>query len=78
MTIKWEPHHARGSQTRVHETSCCGAYEWCAEGGQYFVLRHVAGRWEETGRGVYAAARQVWDHLLARHPQRCRRGKLLA
>jgi uncharacterized protein YutD len=37
--------------SRVHEASCCGLFEWCSEGGQYFVLRHVDGRYEEARRG---------------------------
>jgi hypothetical protein len=66
----WEPYRARGP-LRVRETSCCGSYELCSEGGQYFVLRFVEGRHEEAGRGRYGEARQVWVRLVREH--RCPR-----
>lgn len=62
----WEPHTAR-APTRVTETSCCAAYEWCCEGGQFFILRSSANGYEETGRGRYAVARAVWDALVREH-----------
>ncbi|MEV4287319.1 hypothetical protein AB0K40_17580 [Nonomuraea bangladeshensis] len=67
--IVWRPHVPRSPRPiRVYGHSCCRAYEWCCEAGQFFVLREGEhGRLEEAGRGVYAKARQVWDELLAEH-----------
>lgn len=66
----WRPYQPRAARLRVHATSCCGAYELAAEGGQYFVLRPTSdGGHEETARGVYAHAAQVWAKLTAAHPQ---------
>lgn len=70
-THKWEPHIPR-CPTRVHETSCCGEYEWASEGGEYLILRWTGNgeTQEETGRGVYAAARAVWSELATQHRHR--------
>ncbi|MDR8410964.1 hypothetical protein MTP10_19785 [Nonomuraea sp. 3-1Str] len=74
--IVWEPHIPRG-RTRITETCCCAAYEWAAEGGSFLVLRRAARlkderrpvqpRYEEAGRGRYAAARAVWAQLVEQH-----------
>ncbi|WP_285776734.1 hypothetical protein [Microtetraspora sp. NBRC 13810] len=52
------------------DTSCCGEYEWCCEGGQFLVLRRNGERYEETARGLYAKARPVWEHLIGGHRHR--------
>lgn len=53
---------------RITETSCCGAYEWACQGGQFLILRakHPNG-YEETGRGLYKQARAVWTVLISEH-----------
>lgn len=63
--IEWEPHRPRSTRVRVIETSCCGLYEWCGEGGQYYVLRRTADGHEEAGRGLYREAREVWTALVS-------------
>lgn len=64
----WEPHIRRSPRpVRVTEHSCCNVYEWCSEAGQYFVLRRAGDGYEETGRGIYASARQVWQVLIEEH-----------
>ncbi|GAB2955978.1 hypothetical protein ACFMQL_00680 [Nonomuraea fastidiosa] len=65
----WEPHIPCSNRpVRVTETSCCGEYEWCCEAGQFFVLRHTDDNgYEETGRGRYLQARQVWNSLVKAH-----------
>jgi hypothetical protein len=68
--IEWSPYQSRGP-LRVRETSCCGLFELCSEGGQYFVLRYADGRYEETGRGLHTQAREAWDRLVREH--RCPR-----
>lgn len=65
--IGWESHRPHTPRTRVTETSCCGIYEWCSEGGRYFVLRQGEGGYEETGRGLHADARPIWDSLVQGH-----------
>lgn len=70
---KWRPYIPTGAQIRVAETSCCGEYEFCSEGGQYFILRNLAGEHEETARGVYADTRETWSELVAEHAARCPR-----
>jgi hypothetical protein len=63
----WELYRSRGL-LRVRETSCCGLYEWASEGGVFFVLRYVKGvGYQETGRGRYRDAREVWARLIAEH-----------
>jgi hypothetical protein len=64
----WEPHIPR-AVTRVLQTSCCGEYEWCCEGGLFVVLRSDRqGGHQETGRdSLYAPARAVWDELVMEH-----------
>ncbi|SEN89850.1 hypothetical protein SAMN05660976_08560 [Nonomuraea pusilla] len=64
--IEWFPYIPRGS-LRVRETSCCGEYEWCCEGGQYFVLRKDGPGHEETRRGTRAQIRELWDDLMLAH-----------
>jgi hypothetical protein len=59
----WEP-YTPGSVLRVSHTSCCGLYEWAAEGGQFFVLRSAGDSgYEETGRGRYRQALDVYIAL---------------
>ncbi|GAA2205762.1 hypothetical protein GCM10009850_012200 [Nonomuraea monospora] len=66
--IQWQPHQPHTAVTRVIETSCCGALEWCSEGGRFLVLRRCGDHGhEETGRGRYPDARRVWNALLAAH-----------
>ncbi|WP_157251021.1 hypothetical protein [Nonomuraea typhae] len=62
----WEPHRPRTPKTRVLETSPCGTYEWCEEGGQYLILRRSGTHYDETGRGLHAEAREVWKALTGR------------
>lgn len=58
-----------------HQMSCCGEYEWCAEAGQYYVLRYTPTRgYEEFGRGLYRDARKIWDALTERHMHKAARG----
>ena len=68
----WEPYMPRSANLRVTETSCCGTYEWCSEGGQFLVLRYNGKCYEEAARGRYAEARLVWNKLVQGH-RRCRR-----
>lgn len=51
------------------ETSCCGAYEWAAQGGHFLILRPTRepGHYEETARGLHRQAREVWTRLVASH-----------
>ncbi|WP_143591729.1 hypothetical protein [Thermoactinospora rubra] len=71
--VLWEPHQPRCQRVRVIETSCCGEYEWCGEGGQYFVLRYTKQRgYEEAGRGLYREARETWEKLIQQHVHRAK------
>ncbi|WP_113699203.1 hypothetical protein [Nonomuraea lactucae] len=63
--VAWEPHNPRRGRLRVTETSCCGAYEWACQGGQYMVLRKSGT--EEAGRGPYRRARELWEDLVEEH-----------
>ncbi|PRX61440.1 hypothetical protein B0I32_115295 [Nonomuraea fuscirosea] len=68
--VQWEPYRRRPrDRIRIRETSCCGAYEWAAQGGLFLILRSAArpGRYEETGRGLYRQAREVWEALQNYH-----------
>lgn len=66
----WDPYEARTPRpARVSEWSCCDAYEWCSEAGQYFTRRRTETGYEETGRGIYAKARLIWDELVDEHKQ---------
>ncbi|MEV6033546.1 hypothetical protein AB0L65_20495 [Nonomuraea sp. NPDC052116] len=66
--FKWEPYRTVGSILRVSHTSCCGLYEWASEGGQFFVLRQTEeGGYEETGRGLYRQAMDVYIALAKAH-----------
>ncbi|HEX4814453.1 MAG TPA: hypothetical protein VFV66_17055 [Nonomuraea sp.] len=67
----WEPFTPRANRLRIASTSCCGAYELAAEGGQYFVLKRAGGGYQETGRGTYAHAAAIFHGLASQH--RCRR-----
>ncbi|MGW7484408.1 hypothetical protein ACWGH8_38225 [Nonomuraea muscovyensis] len=69
---EWEPYVQYG-MLRVRETSCCGEYEWCCEGGLYFVLRHNGEGYEATPRRRYADARPVWEALIRTHRHSFRR-----
>ncbi|MGI5268429.1 hypothetical protein ACQEUU_04705 [Nonomuraea sp. CA-218870] len=74
---EWEPYVQYGMLLRMRETSCCGEYEWCCEGGLYFVRRNGDG-YETTPRSRYAQARPVWEGLIRNHrhtSQRQRDGK---
>ncbi|MEU8403847.1 hypothetical protein AB0C28_52475 [Nonomuraea sp. NPDC048892] len=74
--FKWEPHRTVGSLLRVSHTSCCGLYEWASEGGQFFVLRRTGDRYEETGRGLYRQALDIYIALAEAHQaQHLRRGE---
>jgi hypothetical protein len=66
-TFRWEPYRTVGSLLRVSHISCCGLYEWASEGGQFFVLRRIGDRYEETGRGLYRQARAVYIALAEHH-----------
>jgi hypothetical protein len=74
--FRWEPYRTVGSQLRVSHTSCCGLWEWASEGGQFFVLRHTGDRYEETGRGLYRQALDIYIALAeAHHAEHLRRGE---
>ncbi|WP_433437884.1 hypothetical protein [Nonomuraea sp. CA-141351] len=64
---RWEPHIPHGPRLRVVAVSCCDKYQLCSEAGQYFILRRAGDGYEETGRGVYAKAVQLWNTLTIRH-----------
>lgn len=64
---QWEPFVPRCPKVRVRETSCCGEFELCCEGGQYVVLRQTDNGYEETGRGSRVRTLAVWHELIARH-----------
>ncbi|MEV6150365.1 hypothetical protein AB0L53_08485 [Nonomuraea sp. NPDC052129] len=69
--IDWEPYQrAESERLRVTETSCCGEYEWACQGGEFLILRYNGSGYEETGRGRYAKARQVWERLVQAHKLR--------
>jgi hypothetical protein len=40
------------SRIRVTETSCCGAYNWACQGGQFLVLRDTENGYEENRRAI--------------------------
>lgn len=65
--LRWEPYlRPRNDHIRITETSCCGAYEWASQGGQFFVLRAAESEgYEEAGRGRYTHAREIWMMLIA-------------
>lgn len=66
---RWEPYQRPPKdRIRITETSCCGAYEWACQGGQFLILRakRPDGH-EEIGRGLYMQARAVWAVLIAEH-----------
>ncbi|MEV5554941.1 hypothetical protein AB0L44_14935 [Nonomuraea wenchangensis] len=70
--LVWIPHVPRtATEPRVRDTSCCGAFELGAEGGQYFVLKRTGDGYEETGRGTYAHASAIYTTLASQH--RCSR-----
>jgi hypothetical protein len=65
--VEWRLYISHG-RARIAETSCCGAYEWACEGGEYLVLRpRKGGGHEEAGRGRYVDARLVWNELVIEH-----------
>jgi hypothetical protein len=68
--VQWTPYQgsARG-RLRITATSCCGAYEWAAQGGHFLILRPTGepDRYEETARGLHRQASEVWAALLAFH-----------
>ncbi|MFI7701706.1 hypothetical protein [Nonomuraea sp. NPDC049480] len=64
----WEWYVPRVPRPRVRKTSCCGAYEFVCEGGEYVVLRPAKdGGHEETARGLYARTLAVWNELVSQH-----------
>jgi hypothetical protein len=66
--VTWELNEPGFGRVRVTETSCCGAYEWACQGGQFLILRQGRDdRYEETARGSYGEARAVWDRLVQHH-----------
>jgi hypothetical protein len=64
---EWEPHAPRAPQLRIYATSCCGEYELASEGGEYFVLRPANDGYEETARGRFSRAAQLWNVLTSEH-----------
>ncbi|GAA3243373.1 hypothetical protein GCM10020216_070650 [Nonomuraea helvata] len=73
--LRWEPYQRPPrDRIRITETSCCGAYEWACQGGQFLILRsQEPGRYEEAARGLYRQARQIWQALLVLHEEEHRR-----
>jgi hypothetical protein len=66
--IRWEPFEAeKCARLRITETSCCCAFEWVCQGGEFLVLRHTESGYEESGRGRYQDVRRVWTALCRRH-----------
>ncbi|MBF8191591.1 hypothetical protein ITP53_39045 [Nonomuraea sp. K274] len=68
--VRWEPYQRPPKDhIRITETSCCAAYEWAAQGGHFLILRPAQeeGLYEETARGRYRQARQLWEELLTAH-----------
>lgn len=68
--VVWDQYRPSGATLRVTETSCCAAFEWCCEGGLFFVLRRTRSGYEEAGRGRYSEARALWASLVREHGQR--------
>lgn len=64
--VLWEP-YTRSDRIRITETSCCGAYEWACQGGQFLILRFAGPGYEETARGLYRQAREAWEDLVHAH-----------
>jgi len=65
---RWEPYQRPRDRIRITETSCCGAYEWACQGGEFLILRAKRPKgYEETGRGLNQQARSIWVALLAEH-----------
>ncbi|MBT2232781.1 hypothetical protein [Nonomuraea sp. NEAU-A123] len=74
--FRWVPYRTVGSQLRVSHTSCCGLWEWASEGGQFFVLRRTGDCYEETGRGLYRQALDIYIALAeAHHAEHLRHGE---
>ncbi|SEH02394.1 hypothetical protein SAMN05444920_12652 [Nonomuraea solani] len=74
--FEWAPHRPSGGTLRVSHTSCCGRYEWGCEGGSFFVLRSTADGYQETGRGRYRRALDVYIALAEAHnAEHVRRGE---
>lgn len=65
--FKWESYRTVGGPLRVSHTSCCGRYEWASEGGQFFVLCRTGDSYEETGRGLYRQALNIYIALAEAH-----------
>lgn len=77
---RWE-RYARPARDRIRitETSCCGAYEWACQGGQFLILRaRRSGGYEETGRGIYRQARPIWILLITAHEDEHRRDAMVS
>jgi hypothetical protein len=75
--FEWVRYEPVGSLLRVSRTSCCGRFEWASEGGHFFVLRSTDdGGYEETGRGLYRQAIDVYVTLAEHHrAEHLRRGE---
>ncbi|MEO3806655.1 hypothetical protein [Nonomuraea sp. B1E8] len=68
MDVVWEAYKPTGGILRISYTSCCGALELASEGGHFFVLRSAGdGGYEETGRGLYRQAIDLYIALAERH-----------
>lgn len=60
----WTPYVSVGT-LRVFRTSFGGQYEFCSEGGRYFVLaRSTSGPRVESPRGTYRQALEIWVALV--------------
>ncbi|WP_143591292.1 hypothetical protein [Thermoactinospora rubra] len=66
-SILWEPYQPNGGVLRVRENSPYFEYEFCCEGGQYFLLRYANGRYFEAARGRYADTYELWRELAFKH-----------
>ncbi|GAA2842543.1 hypothetical protein [Nonomuraea rubra] len=74
--FEWAPYRPSGGTLRVSHTSCCGRYEWGREGGSFFVLRSTGDGYQETGRGRYRYALDVYIALAETHnAEHIRRGE---
>lgn len=59
----WTPYVSVGT-LRVFRTSFGGQYEFCSEGGRYFVLTKLERRRLESPRGTYRQALEIWVALV--------------
>ncbi|GAA2838997.1 hypothetical protein GCM10020220_029900 [Nonomuraea rubra] len=77
--IRWEPYRSStGKPPRIRDISCCDAFQFACQAGQYLILRrNGVGELEEAARGRYPRARALWDHLLLEHAATCQEGNAL-